>query len=610
MDDRSSMRDTGAANLRFARALVGELHASGVVAAVICPGSRSTPLALALAELESLPHTVHIDERSAAFYALGFAKASGRPVVLLCTSGTAAANFLPAVAEAHHARVPLVVLTADRPPELRAWGAAQTMEQRGLYAGFTRWSEEAPCPDERDADAARHGYAVALARRAVCAALGMSPGPAPGPVHLNLPFREPLVPAAIDAPALRERADAAPFLQHLAWAPQSSPEPGSELRSATRGVLLFGPDSCDGSESGDAALKDAVHALAQSLGWPLLADPASGLRAGAAADSALITGADLLLREPSVAASLQPELIVRFGAPPTSAAINAWLARHAATPLWLVDPASGFRDPQHRATRLWPCSSLQFCELARASAAASSAPNGAPPGWLARWREMDRGARAAVASALAAQPEAAAAFLIPQIARTLWAEMPEDATLYIANSMAIREIDAFAGPRAARLRTLANRGVNGIDGQVSAALGAAAATGRPTVLWCGDLAFLHDVAGLVAGHRLRADLTIVVGNDDGGGIFEYLPVARAVARERFEEIFAVPHGMDLCAVARGFGWDAVRVNSAAAFSQTLARSLAGGRHVIEVPVERSANTRLHAVLNDAVRAALRRESPA
>jgi 2-succinyl-5-enolpyruvyl-6-hydroxy-3-cyclohexene-1-carboxylate synthase len=587
MNDQTAARDIGAANLSFARALVGELHAAGVATAVVCPGSRSTPLALAIAEHSELSHSVHIDERSAAFYALGYAKAAGRPVILLCTSGTAGAGFLPAVAEAHHARVPLVVLTADRPPELRSWGAAQTMEQRALYAGFTRWFEEAPCPSERDSEVA---YAMALGRRAVCEATG----PAPGPVHLNLPFREPLAPASYDPQVPTRRGPVVPFIHELSAVQDASDSLSSELRAVTRGVLVFGPDSWD------AALSDAVAGLANSLGWPVLADPASGLRAGAASGEAVIHGADLVLRDAAVAGALRPDLVVRFGGQPTSAAITGWMARHASADVWLVDQANGFRDPQHRATRLFRTSPRQFCALAAGQAAR---PSEVTQAWCAQWRRADRVARAAASAAL----DVEARFLTPHLARALWAGLPDGAALFAGNSMAIREIDAFGGPRAASLRVLANRGVNGIDGQVSAALGAAAATRRPTVLWCGDLAFLHDVSGLLAGRLQGADLTIVVSNDDGGGIFEYLAVAKSVPRPLFERVFAVPHGVDLCEVARGFGWHAVRAASTEAFAPALSRALEGGRHVVEVPVNRAANTEFHQALYDAVRAGLQRE---
>ena len=590
MNRPTDARDAGAANLAFARTLVHELHACGVTTAVLCPGSRSAPLALAVAAQPGLAHTVHIDERNAAFHALGSAKATGRPVVLVCTSGTAGANFLPAVAEAAQARVPLIVLTADRPPELRAWGAAQTMEQRTLYAGFTRWSEEAPCPSEGGPG---ERYARALARRAVSEATG----PAPGPVHLNLPFREPLLPASLETEPLAERAGASCEFTTLTQALEDgSGALARALGAVGRGVLVFGPDAWD------ASLAEAAGALAATLGWPVIADPASGLRAGVALEGSVVHGADLLLRDPVVAAALRPELIVRFGGQPTSAPISAWMSSHASAEVWLVDPAAGFRDPQHRASRVFRAGSRQFCAWA---ATGARQPSVEARAWGEQWRQADRIARGALVEALAADRR----FLTPQLAQALWARLPDGAALYAANSMAIRELDSFAGPRRERLRVLANRGVNGIDGQVSAALGASAALGVPTVLWCGDLAFLHDLSGVLAGRLQGADLTIVVSNDDGGGIFEYLPVARSAPRAVFERLFAVPHGLDLAELALGLGWDAVRVDTAAAFEAALDRALGGGRHVIEVPVDRAANTAFHGALHEAVRAGLRRGSP-
>jgi len=578
--------DLGAANLGFARALVGELQASGVTTAVICPGSRSTPLALALAGQPGLDCSFHIDERSAAFYALGHAKTTGRPVALLCTSGTAGANFLPAVAEAHHSRVPLIVMTADRPPELRSWGAAQTMEQRTLFAGFLRWFEEAPCPSERDGE---QRYATALAWRAACAATGLPPGP----VHLNLPFREPLVPARFEPGTARTRDAHARRPRNLQVDPSAGQDLVAELDGISRGVLLFGPDTWD------QQLASAAQALATALGWPVVADPASGLRAGAALADPLIPGADLLLRDAATADSLNPELILRFGGQPTSASVNAWIARHAAAEVWLVDAAAAFRDPQHRASRLVRAAPRQFCELAASGLTAPASE----PKWLAAWRRADEAARAAARGAMTAE----AAFLAPQLAAALWAQLPDEAALYVANSMAIRDIDAFAGPRRANLRVLANRGVNGIDGLVSCALGAAAARSGPTVLWCGDLAFLHDVSGLLAGQLQQADLTIVVSNDDGGGIFEYLPVAASIPRPLFEQAFAMPHRADLGQVARGLGWQVALADSAPAFEQALAQALEGGRHVIEVPVDRAANTAFHRAITAAVGSALQRD---
>jgi len=575
--------EPGADNLAFSCALVAEFQAAGVEAAVVCPGSRSTPLALAIAGQQGLRHSMHLDERNAAFHALGHAKASGRPVILVCTSGTAGANFLPAVAEASHARVPLLVLTADRPPELRAWGAAQTMEQRTLYSGFARWIEESPCPSEMGGN---ETYARALARRAVAEATG----PAPGPVHLNLPFREPLAPEKVD---LASRPAAAPVgvTRPVVSLRDAAGGLARQLRAVERGVLVFGPDVCD-----ELNVAGAIE-LAGSLGWPVLADPASGLRSGAALGG-LVHGADLLLREPTIAAALEPQLVLRFGSLPTSKAIASWLASHPVTQTWLVDPAGAHRDPQHRVTRVLRSDASQLASLLDDS----TPPSAATAAWRERWLGAGQAALAVIEETLSRDPR----LLAPQLARSLWSALPAEAVLYVANSMPIRELDAFAGPRDAPLLVLANRGVNGIDGQVSCALGAAAALDRPTLLWCGDLAFLHDLSGLLAGRLHSADLTIVVSNDDGGGIFEYLPVARSLPRAVFEPMFAVPHGLDLSALARGLGWNSQRVESAAAFESALALALRGGRHVIEVPMERAANTALHATLHQAVRARLRR----
>jgi 2-succinyl-5-enolpyruvyl-6-hydroxy-3-cyclohexene-1-carboxylate synthase len=367
-----------------------------------------------------------------------------------------------------------------------------------------------------------------------------------------------------------------------------------ELSRVERGVLVLGPDVWD------PLLPGAVGALAAVLGWPVLADPASGLRGTASVPANLICGADLVLRHAPAAARLRPDLVVRFGGLPTSKAVNEWIGRHAQAGLWLVDPAGDFRDPQHRASRSLRLTSRQFCLLATATMTAARAQ---PAGWLAEWRRADDIARRAAAAALDADPR----FLTPHLARALWAGLPEDALLYVANSMAIREVDAFTGPRSSRLRVLANRGVNGIDGLVSAACGAATAAHRPSVLWCGDLAMLHDVSGLLAGRMHGTDLTVVVSNDDGGGIFEYLPAAKALPRAVFERMFAVPHGLDLVALARGLGWEATRAGSAADFERALARSIGGGRHVIEVPVNRAENTAFHATVHEAVGDALRRE---
>jgi len=372
---------------------------------------------------------------------------------------------------------------------------------------------------------------------------------------------------------------------------------GDRLRQCARGVLLFGPDI------DDPALAEAASQLALALGWPVLADPGSGLRAGPSADRALVAGADLLLRDGATAAALAPDLIVRFGGHPTSAAVNAWMARHDEAEVWLVDPADGFRDPAHRALRTFRADARRFCE---ATLGAIGHAQGGPSDWLAAWKRADAVARAAVQAGMSASPQ----FLGPQLAQALWQSLPAEAAFYVANSMPLRELDAFAGPRAAALRVLVNRGVNGIDGLVSCALGAAVGLGKPTVLYCGDLAFLHDVGALVAGRQLGANLTVVVANDRGGGIFEYLPVARSVPRELFEQVWATPQPADLCALAAAAGWNATQARSREALVEALEHALGGGLNVIEVPIDRAANTALHATLLAAVSEAAARERPA
>ena len=427
-----------------------------------------------------------------------------------------------------------------------------------------------------------------------------------GPVHLNLPFREPLLPAVVDAPASIRPGSRAGVPDPGGEA--EAHEPGYRLDRSTRGVLVFGPGAWDPS------LAAAAASLASMLQWPVLADPASGLRACDALNKWMIHGADLLLRNASAAQALRPDLVVRFGGPPTSKAVNEWIARHESAELWLVDEAGGFQDPQHRATRSCRANARQFCALAEAAAMSSAVeagaadsgtviPRGEADSWRETWRRADRVARASSDAALAAEKR----FLVPHLAGVLWRQVPAGAALYAANSMAIREIDAFAGPRVEALRVMANRGVNGIDGLVSSALGAASALHVPTVLWCGDIALLHDVAGLLAGSMQQADLTIVVANDDGGGIFEYLPAARTIPRPLFERVFATPHGLDLCGLARGLGWNAECVESAPAFRAALSRALEGGRHLVEVKVDRAVNTAFHLSLHAAVGAALDRE---
>jgi 2-succinyl-5-enolpyruvyl-6-hydroxy-3-cyclohexene-1-carboxylate synthase len=615
----------------FAAALFEEFRRSGVEHVCVSPGSRSTPLAVAAVQQPGLRDWSHLDERSAGFFALGLAKATRKPVALVCTSGTAATNFHPAVVEAHHARVPLLLLTADRPPELRDWGAGQTIDQQRLYGAAVRWFAELPVPEAGDA-ALRYGRSLAC--RAVAAARGR---PA-GPVHLNLPFREPLhpVPTPGDeptrlSPLAADGRDDGPYTRAEAGAASAAPDLvealAERLQATRRGVVVCGPldEAPGGAES--------IAGLAEALGWPLLAEPTAQLRRGPAAQAAtLVTGFDLFLRHQATAERLAPEFVLRFGDTPTSKSLRLWLEHRPPRELVVVDPDAVWHDPSHLASRVLRVEPAALCDAlarrlpapagstsapasaegARSEATSTSAPASAEgarseakpsevENWLAAFRDAGRRTAAALDRSLDADGE----LLAPRAVRELGAALPEGALLYVSNSMAVRDLDAFLPPGPSPLRVLCNRGANGIDGGVSSALGAAAGAREPVVHLTGDLAFLHDAGGLLAAHRHGLRATLVVLDDDGGGIFSFLPVAAYGEAVGFEEHFRTPHGLDLAAVARGYGAAATRVGSPEHLGTALKEALAADRvSVIVVPVDRERNVEQHRAVERAVFAAL------
>jgi 2-succinyl-5-enolpyruvyl-6-hydroxy-3-cyclohexene-1-carboxylate synthase len=586
----------------FARALLQELARAGLRQVCICPGSRSTPLVAAAAAEPALRCWSHLDERSAGFFALGLAKAAREPVALVCTSGTAAANFLPSVVEAHHAGVPLLLLTADRPPELREWGAGQTIDQLRLYGGCVRWFAEVPLPE---AGGAMLRYARALA----CRALAECRGAPAGPVHLNLPFREPLEPAAVagDVPADLAARDALAAFGRAAGpytqASRPAPAPGEAevaalarlARECPRGVLAAGPQDA-GPELGAA-----VARFARAAGWPVLADPCSQLRCGPhLPDAPVLAASDLWLRDERFAARAAPELVLRLGAAPTSKAFRLWLERHPPRHLLWLGLEAGWSDPSHLLSQHWRVDPAQLL----GAAAERLAPRREDGGWLRALEAAERVAQAALEAELAAEP----ALLEPRAVRELGLALPEGALLTVSNSMPVRDLDAFlpSSPRA--LRVLANRGACGIDGMVSSALGAAAAGAGPAALLTGDLAFLHDAGGLLAARRHGIPLAITVLNNDGGGIFSYLPVAEHAREVAFEEHFRTPHGLDLGPVARAFGAGYARVASPEHYRTALKEALAAPRTtVLEVPVDRDRSVAHHREIAAAVSAALAAE---
>ncbi len=576
-------------------ALVDELVRAGVRHACLAPGSRSTPLAMLLAGHPGLRLWVHLDERSAAFFALGLAKARREPVALLCTSGTAAANFLPAVVEARLGRVPLVVLTADRPPELRDVGAPQTIDQLRLFGSHAKWFVEV-APPEGTADLLR--YARTLAARAAATALA---APA-GPVHLNLPLREPLVPLPYDIPqevpageeaAWRGRSEGRPY---VALAQGSRALPAAEverlagdLAGVSRGLIVCGPQD-------DPAFPAAVGRLAAALGWPVLADPLSQVRCGPHDRRAVIDGYDAFLRDPRAVEALAPEVILRFGAIPTSKPALLYLQRHAAARQIVVDGGDGWPDPTLIATDVLHADPPTLCRslvkaLGDAGASASA--------WLATWREVDRRARDAATACLLGFAEPFEGRVFHEMAAVL----PEGSTLFVGSSMPVRDLDTFFPASARPVRFLANRGANGIDGVVSSALGAAAGSAGPLALVIGDLSLYHDMNGLLAARRFGLDATIVLVNNDGGGIFSFLP--QAAHPEHFEALFGTPHGLDFRPVADLYGATYARPEGWGEFRAAVAAGLReGGLRIVEVRTDRERNVALHREVWRAVSAAL------
>jgi 2-succinyl-5-enolpyruvyl-6-hydroxy-3-cyclohexene-1-carboxylate synthase len=568
----------------FARTLVDEWARNGVTHAVVAPGSRSTPLALALAAEARIDVHVLVDERSAGGFAVGIGRASGAPAVLVCTSGTAAALFHAAVLEAHHGRVPLVVCTADRPPELRDVGAGQTIDQTRLYGDDVRWSHDPGPPEDREGagDLWRH-----VAARAVHHAIG----PPAGAVHLNLPFREPLVPTGeplVEAPG---RADGAPFVSAIGALRTPEPAPVDALaravRAHPRGVLVAGW----GAEVEPAT----ANRFAEAAGWPVFADPLSNLRCGPFAVSTY----DAVVREPASLEHLEPEMVVRVGAPPTSKALNGWLERDV--PTVLVDPDGVWLDPARRATARIAADAGPLLDAVALVLEQSSSPDRA---WLGEWRQVEDTARRVLDEACDADPDP----FEGRVARDVVAAVPDGTTLVVASSMPVRDVESFAQPRAG-VRYLANRGVNGIDGFVGTVLGVSTGdASRPVVALLGDLCFLHDQNALIGAAARGVDVVFVVVDNDGGGIFSFLPQAGAssVDDDEFEALFATPHGVDLARVAAVHGIPCAEIEKASELPAAVTDGIrAGGIRMVLVRTDRDDNVVRHRTVWTAVADALR-----
>ncbi len=563
------------------RAFTEELVAAGVRDVVVCPGSRSTPMALAVAMHPGLRVLVDLDERGAGFLALGLAKASRRPVAVLVTSGSAAANLLPAAVEADAGRVPLILLTADRPPELRDRGAPQTIDQVRMFGRFVRWDAELPVPSDDPA-------LIAHVRHVVGRAIAMAVSAPAGPVHLDLAYREPLIPHG----SLLPDGPHAPFTQVHATTSVPLDVVGSvadRLACARRPVIWCGPLD-------DALFPPAVTRLATILGAPILADGLANLRVGPHDQSHVIGRTATVLRSRSFTEAHQPDVVLRFGGTPTSRTTLEWLARSDAE--HIVVDHGGWNEPTLHASMFVHADPTPFAGLI---ADANDIAPVTDPEWLGAWLTADRRADEAMRDELTAidEPFEGAAFA------ELEGALPPSSILWAGSSMPVRDLDVFLPAGDSAVRCLANRGTNGIDGVVSSALGAAAAQpSTPVLLVLGDVSFLHDVNALAVARVPDVSLTILLVDNDGGGIFSFLPQATAECPEvglpdHFERLLGTPHGTDLAAVARALGADVSDVRTGAIGPAVAASFERSGIKVLRLGTDRARNVELHRRVLDA-----------
>ncbi|MGF1483688.1 MAG: 2-succinyl-5-enolpyruvyl-6-hydroxy-3-cyclohexene-1-carboxylic-acid synthase [Opitutales bacterium] len=528
---------TANVNMLWAGFAAETLACLGLRHVVISPGSRSAPLAVAFNEHPRFNTTVALDERSAGFFALGLARQSGLPVVLICTSGTAAANYYPAVIEASISRVPLIVLTADRPPELRECTAGQTIDQLRLYGRYPSWQTELALPEATESmlrylrQTLIHAWQRAL----------MSAG---GPVHLNMPFRDPLAPVASEALDLEALGELPAYFEDIAPPPVPSLLLPSEDRAELlktfgkyrQGLIVVGPHA----PAQPREFARRVGQISDFLGWPVLADGLGCLRNFQKQAGTLISQYDCILRSEEIAGELEPEAVLQIGTLPTSKILRAWL--EGLEPLtWIIDASAENRDPLHRRTQHLRCSLEQFFTDMRVE-------GGIDSDYAKRWSILENEAVSQLTQTLSDE----SALFEGKASWTLARTLPEGIPVFIANSMPVRDVEFFWMPNDQGNCTVCNRGANGIDGTLSTALGLAHASKKAAVLLTGDLALLHDGGGALLSGEISGHLTIVLLDNEGGGIFHNLPIARF--EPPFQKLFITPQKMDFAALAKLHGW--------------------------------------------------------
>lgn len=562
----------------YVAAFLDELVRSNVKHIVVSPGSRSTPIAMIAAEHPKMNVWLNVDERSAAFFALGMAKAKREPVAIVCTSGTAVANYMPAVVEAKESQVPLIVLTADRPHELRDIGAPQAIDQIHFFGKQVKWFVEMAIPEDNP-ELLR--YARTVAARAVSTAVH---GPS-GPVHLNFPFREPLVPIVEDKDVWDsglEKRDQFVRVSHSIGEIKSSDleRLASSLTNVEKGLIICGPyDRLEFAE--------AVVSLADQLAFPILADPLSQLRSGSHSKDLIIDSYDAFLRDEYIASQLVPEVVIRFGGMPISKAVLLFLKNNPSIKQIIIDGDGLWRDPTLLTSEVIHVDPVAFCTtLTEAMTSMVKMDVTTDREWLNQWLTSNDVARQTMYE-LGNEEEQFEGQVVLQLTDCL----PDQTTLFVGNSMPIRDVDSFFLANDKSIRIIANRGANGIDGLVSTALGACTVS-EPLVLLIGDLSFYHDLNGLLAAKQHDLKATIIIVNNDGGGIFSFLP--QSEQPKNFELLFGTPLGLDYSHVVRMYGGEFIRVDDWSKIQETITRSIGlEGLQVIELKTDRSLNTAKH-----------------
>ena len=572
-------------NSRAAAIMMDEFARCGVANACISPGSRSTAIVTGLLRAPAVRPWVILDERSAGFFALGMARETRRPVILVCTSGTAAANYMPAVVEASLSRIPLIVITTDRPPEARDCRSPQTIDQVRMFGSHARWSVDLATPVAGlDLDS----YYRTIACRAFATAADM---PA-GPVHLNLPMREPLIDVNEEREALARINESesefaadesrAPYTRVYPARPSLLPDSigalAHKLRGCDRGLIVSGP----AAPSPDAAR--SIARLAARLNWPILADPLSGLRAGHHDRSRIVDAYDVLLRDPAFCAANQPEAVIQFGDPPVSKSLGQFLASRTRRSHLMVAEPGAWPDPLQIVSDVAPVATVELCDALFESL--DDPPKMSP--WLDSWLAASARSRAALDPMLVDETTMFEGKVVAELMRLA----PDGCAVHTGNSMPVRDFDTFVGQSDRDTALFCNRGANGIDGVLATALGAAAARKAPTILVLGDLSLLHDIGALQIAARYPVHLLVVVINNDGGGIFSFLP--QAALGDSFESFFATPHGLDFEQASALGRARYARAGSWSEFNAAVGYALDHpGLHLLEIRGDRARNLAMH-----------------